>query len=130
MAGTLYVVNKSGERLVFDPDGLHFSAVTAPSEGYSAIVVKPKANPTPKPQPKPIKSKGTLPPKPIDIDMSLMAGLPEDLNAKALWLSTGSPQPDIPSIKGVVTLDLLRSWARDIPDGEHRVLILESDDGE
>jgi hypothetical protein len=128
MAGTLYVVNRTGERFVLDSNGLSFTAVTAPGEAYSTIVVKPKAKPPP-PPPDPIETKGTLPPRPIDIDMSFIGGLPDDLDAHNLWLPAGAAAPGVATIKGAVTLDHLKTWARDIPDGQHQVLILERADG-
>lgn len=130
MVGTLYVVSKTGEQLVFDPNGLFFKAVPAPGEGHSTVVVKTKAKPKPTPPPKPIEAKGTLPDKPVDIDMSFVGGLPVELKEHDLWLATGAAAPGIPSIKGAVTLDHLKTWARAIPKGQHHVLILEPDDGE
>jgi len=126
MAGTLYVVNRTGERLVFDPNVSSFTAVTAPADGYSTIVVKPKAK---TPPPDPVETKGTLPPRPADIDMSFMGGLPDDLEADNLWPAGGAGAPGIASIKGAVTLDHLKTWARGIPEGQHQVLILERADG-
>ena len=129
MAGTLYVVNRIGQRLVLDPEGLSFTAVSAPGEGYSFIVVKPKAKPTSGPSPQPIETKGTVPPKPVDIDMGFVGSLPDDPEAFHLWPANGPAAPDVPSIKGTVTLDHLKTWVRDIPEGQHQVLILEAIDG-
>jgi hypothetical protein len=125
VAGTLFVVNKTDERLVFDPDRQLFEAEAAVGNGHAAIIFKPKTKPKPPPPVEPEKTKGTLPPKPIDIDISFVAGPSDERQREQLWSSA----TNVATLRGAINLDHLKTWARDIPEGEHHVLVLEAADG-